>query len=245
MFRTSMDTKRMSLVRRAIAYSIIATMIGISASQWERSSAQGMNPSQVAAAIKANAQALKAFSWQQRTQIQLKGETKKVVINQMSYDGAGNQQKVKISEQPEPGQSQPSGGRLKQRIVQKKTDEFKEMLEGIAGLVKSYTEIPHEQLQTAMQKASFSAGEGEMNGAVQISMSGVIQNGDSFKIWIDRQAMLFRRVAINTTYEQKPVTVGANYAMLPSGEVYMAQAIVNYPAKQVVVEIDNMNYQRR
>src|SRR5215471_20415241 len=100
MFRISIDTKRMSLVRRAIAYSIVAAMIGIGTSQWERTSAQGMNPSQVAAAIKANAQALKAFSWQQRTQIQLKGETKKVVVNQMSYDGLGNQQKVKISEQP-------------------------------------------------------------------------------------------------------------------------------------------------
>src|SRR5215831_17333253 len=120
MFRTSMDTKRMSLGRRAIAYSIIATMIGISASQWERSSAQGMNPSQVAAAIKANAQALKAFSWQQRTQIQLKGETKKVVCKHMRYDVSGNQHKLTISQQPCPGQSQPSGGRLRERIVQKK-----------------------------------------------------------------------------------------------------------------------------
>ena len=41
-----------------------------------------------------------------------------------------------------------------------------------------------------------------------------------------------------------PVTVGANYAMLQSGQVYMGQAIVNYPAKQVVLEIDNLNYQR-
>jgi hypothetical protein len=26
--------------------------------------------------------------------------------------------------------------------------------------------------------------------------------------------------------------------------VYMAQAIVNYPGKEVVVEIDNLNYQK-
>jgi len=32
--------------------------------------------------------------------------------------------------------------------------------------------------------------------------------------------------------------------MLQSREVYMGQAIVNYPAKQVVLEIDNLNYQR-
>ena len=32
--------------------------------------------------------------------------------------------------------------------------------------------------------------------------------------------------------------------MLPSGQVYMAQAILTYPKKEVVVEIDNSNYQR-
>ena len=56
--------------------------------------------------------------------------------------------------------------------------------------------------------------------------------------------MLFRRATIATTYEGNPVTVTANYAMLPSGQVYMAQAILNYPKKEVVVEIDHMNYQK-
>jgi hypothetical protein len=32
--------------------------------------------------------------------------------------------------------------------------------------------------------------------------------------------------------------------MLPTGQVYMAQSILNYPKKEVVVEIDNLNYQR-
>jgi hypothetical protein len=72
----------------------------------------------------------------------------------------------------------------------------------------------------------------------------VIQNGDTLTIWIDDRALLFRRIAITTNYEQNPVTATVNYSMLPSGQVYMAQAIVNYPAKQVVVQIDNSNYQK-
>jgi hypothetical protein len=239
--KTSVNGKlrRLSAIAAATAFVVVAMQLTLIVL------AQGMNPAQVAGAIKANAEALKAFTWQQRTQIQLKGETKKVLVNQMSYDGYGNQQKQLISEQPDSSQSQPSGGRLRQRVIEKKTDEFKDMLEGISALVKSYTEIPQEQLQAALQRATFSPGQGDMNASVQIAMSSVIQSGDSFTVWIDRQAMLFRRVAISTTYEQKPVTVSANYAMLPSGQVYMAQALVNYPAKQVVVEIDNMNYQGR
>jgi len=204
---------------------------------------QGMNPEQVAAAIKRNAQALKAFSYQQRMQLQVKGETKKVTLNQMNYDINGNQQKTLLSEQPG-AESQPTGGRLKRRIVAKKKGEFKEMMEEIAALVKSYTELPPEQLQAALKQASFSPGEGDMAGSVQITMRNVLHSGDSMTIWIDRTAMLYRRAVIATAYEGNPVTTTANYAMLPGGQVYMGQAILNYPKKQVVVEIDNLNYQR-
>jgi len=75
-------------------------------------------------------------------------------------------------------------------------------------------------------------------------MHNVIQQGDSLTLWIDKTAMLFRRIAIATTYEGNPVTSTANYSMLPTGQVYMAQTIVNYPAKQVLTQIDNLNYQR-
>jgi len=173
----------------------------------------------------------------------LKGETKKVTLNQMSYDMYGNEQKTLLSEQP-PADAQPSGGRLKQRVVAKKTGEFKDMMQEIAALVKSYTELPPEQLQAALKQGSFSQGQGDMQGAIQIQMQNVIQQGDSLTIWIDRTAMLFRRAVIATTYEGNPVTATANYAMLPTGQVYMAQTILNYPKKEVVVEIDNSNYQR-
>lgn len=204
---------------------------------------QGMNPEQVAGTIKANAQALKAFSNQQRMQLQLKGETKKVTLSQVSYDMYGNQQKTQLSEDP-PADAPPSGGRLKQRVVEKKKGEFKDMMNDIAALVKTYTELPHDQMQASLKQAAFSPGEGDMAGSVQILMRNVNQNGDSMTIWIDRTAMLFRRATITTTYEKNPVTVIANYAMLPSGQVYMAQAILNYPKKEVVVEINNSSYQR-
>jgi hypothetical protein len=209
----------------------------------EPASPQGMNPEQVAGTIKANAQALKAFSYQQRMQLQLKGDTKKVTLNQMTYDMNGNLQKTLLSEQP-PADAPPSGGRLKQRVVAKKTGEFKDMMEDISNLVKSYTELPPEQLQAALKQATFSAGSGDMAGSVQILMHNVNQSGDQMTIWIDRTAMLYRRAVIATTYQGDPVTTTANYAMLPSGQVYMAQAILNYPKKEVVVEIDNSNYQR-
>ena len=215
----------------------------------EPASPQGMNPEQVANTIKANAQALKTFSYQERMQLTLKGETKKVTLSQISYDMYGNQQKTQLSEDPPPDASQQDSGggrrgRIKEKIVEKKTGEFKQMMDEISALVKSYTELPPQQLQAALKQAAFSPGEGDMAGSVQILMRNVIQQGDSMTIWIDRTAMLFRRAVIATTYEGNPVNTTANYAMLPSGQVYMAQAVLNYPKKEVVVQIDNQNYQR-
>jgi hypothetical protein len=211
---------------------------------------QNLDPAQVAAAIRANAQALKAFVWQQRMQLQLKGETKKTTLNQLNYDVGGNLQKTLLSEQPPPDAAPPptGGGRLrgriKQKVVAKKTGEFKELMDGIASLVKSYTELQPQQLQSALKQAAFSPGQGDMNGSVQIKMANLLQQGDSLTIWIDEGALLFRKIAIVSSYDKKPVTATANYSVLPSGQVYMAQAIVNYPEKEVVVEINNLNYQQ-
>ena len=233
-----------------LCLSLLLVNANLASATTSRSSTlQGMDPSQVAAAIKANAQALKAFVWQQRMQLQVKGETKKTTLNQMNYDVNGNLQKTLLSEQPAPDSSPPrSGGRLrgrvKQKVVAKKTGEFKDMMEGISSLVKSYTELAPQQLQSALNQAAFSAGQGDMAGSVQIQMTNLLQQGDSLTIWIDQGTLLFRKIAIVSSYDQRPVTATANYAMLPSGQVYMAQAIVSYPGKEVVVEIDNLNYQK-
>ena len=239
-----------SLATYLLSLSLLLVNANLSSAITSRpSTSQGMDPAQVSAAIKANAQALKAFAWQQRTQLQLKGETKKTTLNQMNYDFNGNLQKTLLSEQPPADASPPPAGpglrgRLKKKVVAKKTGEFKEMMEGIASLVKSYTELQPQQLQAALKQAAFSAGQGDMNGSVQIQMTNLLQRGDSLTIWIDQGALLFRKIAIVSSYDQKPVTATANYSMLPSGQVYMAQAIVNYPSKEVVVEIDNLNYQK-
>jgi hypothetical protein len=228
--------------------SVPPVIAGSSFSGPTAAAVQNMDPAKVAAAIKANGQALKAFIWQQRMQLQLKGETKKTTLNQMNYDPNGNLQKTLLSEEPPADSSPPpSGGRLrgrvKQKVVAKKKGEFKEMMEGIASLVKSYAELPPEQLQSALKKAVLTPGQGDMSGSVQIQMANLLQQKDSLTIWIDEGTLLFRKIAIVSSYDHKPVTATANYSMLPSGQAYMAQAIVNYPEKQVVVEINNLNYQ--
>src|SRR5258705_6737460 len=106
----------------------------------------------------------------------------------MTYDMNGNPEKTLLSEQPA-ADAQPSGGRLKQRVVARKTGEFKDMMQEISALVKSYTEIPPAQLQGALKQGSLTAGQADMQGAIQIQMNNVNQQGDSLTLWIDQKAM--------------------------------------------------------
>ena len=209
--------------------------------------AQGVDPAKVAAAQKENSAALRTYVWTQRSELKVKGETKKVTLNQVRYDLEGKQQKTLLSEEsPQPKSSESSGGRrggrLKGKIVEKKKGEFKEMLQGLVGLATSYTQIPPEKLKAAMAQAKVSPGQGEMQGTMGALLKNVLVSGDELSVWLDPGSLLFRRIEIRTLYEKKPVTVTANYSTLPTGESYMAQASVQYPEKEVELRIDNYDY---
>lgn len=212
--------------------------------------AQGVDPTKFAEVQKGNSQALKSYTWKQRFELQMKGETKKVTLNTVRYDAQGNEQKTLLSEAPqaqEPQQQPPApgkrGSRVKAKVIENKKEEFKEMMEGLAGLVKSYGQISPDKLKAAIAKAEKIPGQGEMQGASGLKLTNLLQDKDSMTIWIDTQTLLFRRIEIASVYDKKPVSATANYKKIESGPNYMAQAVLQYPSKEVVVKIDNFEYQ--
>lgn len=207
---------------------------------------QSVDPAKFAEVQKENAQKLKAYTWKQRLELQLKGETKKVLLNQMRYDVDGKQQKTPLST-GEPEQQAPAagrrGGRLKAKVIENKKEEFKEMMEGLAALVISYGHIPPDQLKAALSQANVIPGQDQLQGAAGVQMASVMQSGDSLTVWVDTKTLLFRRIEINSSYEKKPVTVTADYSAVSGGPNYMAKAVLQYPAKELLLRIDNFEYQ--
>jgi len=230
-------------IRKGLVVLALAILISI------QCFAQGVDPAKFAEIQKGNSQSLKWYIWKQRLEIQLKGETKKVTLNMVRYDAQGNEQKTPMSEEPQAQQQQqqPSGGkrggRLKAKVVENKKEEFKEMMEGLVGLVKSYAQIPPDKLKAAVATAEKIPGQGEMQGALGLRLANIVQDKDSLTIWFDMGTMLFRRIEIASAYDKKPVTATANYVKIDAGPNYMGQAVLQYPSKEVVVKIDNFDYQ--
>lgn len=194
-----------------------------------------------AEAQKANTAAARQYTWKSRTELKLKGESKSVKLEQVRYDANGQLLKTPIDTGAQQAQ-QPSGGRLKQRVIAKKKEEFGELIKGLAGLVTSYAHMPQDKMQAFTQNATFKPGQGQDAGAIQIAGQPGIAAGDSLTLWVDKSTMLFNRIAINSVYDKEPVTVGAAYATTPTGLNYMAKATVDYPSKGVQLIVDNYEY---
>jgi hypothetical protein len=192
-------------------------------------------------AQKQNAAELRNYQWMTRTQLMMKGEVKNTKVENVYYNPDGTLNKTTVSSTPQ--QQQQGGGRLKQHMIQKKTEEFKELMQDLSQLAQSYSHLTPDQMQALAGSATLSQGQGEMQGTVHIQGTNVVVQGDTMNLWVDPSTFLFRQVQIASLYEQKPMNLAVQYQTLPTGPTYPAQTTLDYPDKKVEVLIENYNYQ--
>jgi hypothetical protein len=189
----------------------------------------------------ANKQALAHYTWLEQQTISLKGEVKKTQQFQVQMVN-GQQQKTELNPQPA---AQPSGGRLKQRIVEKKTEEFVEYGQQIAALAKQYSQPDPQTLQQAYQQDHISIQPNGSAGTVSLIIKSYLKPNDSVTLVFNEQnkALQGAKVASYLTDPSDAVTVAVQYAKLPDGTNHVATIQVNGVTKQLGVAIQNSNYQ--
>ena len=166
-----MNTRLLTL-RRAVALLapfVLLTAVAISA-QIDRQFAQ---------AQQRNALALKKYQWKSRTEIRKDGETKKVQVALMRYDSDGNVEKTVISSTPEP--EMPKFG-LRKAVAKKKMGDFKETLEALEALARSYSELPPDRMQRFMETSTITPELTAQHKLVRIAGRDVLRPGDSMTV---------------------------------------------------------------
>ena len=197
---------------------------------------------EVKAASAANKQALAHYTWQEQQTTSIKGDVKKQQVFQVSVGPDGQQQKTQI------GGSQaapPSGGRLKQHVVEKKTAEFKDYGEQIADLAKQYTQPDPQRLQAALQAGNISLVPGGGEGEIKLVIKNYVKPGDSLTLVFNRQQKGIQSIQV-ASYLDSPsdaVTIAAQFAKLPDGTNHVASTQINGVSKQLTVVTQNSNYQ--
>jgi hypothetical protein len=198
---------------------------------------------EIKTAMAANKQALAHYTWQEQQTTSIKGDVKKQQVFQVSVGPDGQQQKTQIggSQAPPP----PSGGRLKQHIVEKKTAEFKDYGEQIADLAKQYAQPDPERLQAAYQAGNVSLQSGGGEGVITLVIKNYIKQGDSVTLMFNRQTKGIQSLKV-ASYLSDPsdvVTIAAEFAKLPDGTNHVSGTQINGVSKQLTVVTQNSNYQ--
>ena len=187
-----------------------------------------------------NKQKLHQYQWTETTQLTLKGDAKPPSQKLCQYGPDGQVQKTPIGPPPE----QPSGGRLKQRVIEKKKAEMTDYMDDVKGLLSMYVPPDPQNMERAFQAGRVSINPA--GGLVNLIFTDFAQPGDRMTLVFNPAIKKIISLSVNTYMGQAKdaVTLQVQMAGLPDGTSYPQQTILNASAKQLVVTTTNSNYQR-
>ena len=99
-----------------------------------------------------NKQKLQQYQWIETTQLTLKGDAKPPTKNSCVYGPDGQVQKTLIGLPP----AQPSGGRMKQKVIATTTAEMKDYMQDVKDVLNMYVPPNPQKMQAAYQAGKLS-----------------------------------------------------------------------------------------
>jgi len=197
-----------------------------------------------------NKQALATYTWQEQDTISLKGEVKKQESFQVHMGPDGKPQKTPLNAEPaaQPSQAHSGrrGGRLKEKVVENKKEEYKEYAQKIGALAHSYVPPDKAKLQQAFQQGNVKLNAGATAGQVRLLITNYVKPNDSMTITFDKAAKAIQSVQI-ASYMDSPsdvVRIAVHFAKLADGTNHIATMTVEGVSKQLKVAVENSNYKK-
>jgi hypothetical protein len=191
-----------------------------------------------------NKQALASYSWNELVTISLKGEQKKQEHFQVRLGPDGKPQKTSMD--PPDEAAAPSGGRLRQHVVAKKTDEYKEYAEQMKALAQQYVPPDGELLQKAYAQGNITLGPtGGAPNQIQLVIHNYLKPQDSMTLVFDKtqKALLSIQIASYMEDPKDVMNLTVQFSRLPDGTNHVASLVINGVSKQLNIATQNSNYQ--
>src|SRR6516165_10054083 len=187
----------------------------------------------------ANQQKLHKYQWTEIQQVTYKGDQKPQQQFMCQYGPDGKVQKF-----PMGPQQQPSGGKLKQRMIEKKKDEMEQYMGQVKSLLAAYVPPNPAQMQQAAQAGKVALSRDAAAGLVNFTFTDYIQPGDKVVLAYDPTSKKIANLNINTYMgqEKDAVTLLVDFSSLPDGTNYAEKTTLNAAAKQISVTTINTNY---
>ena len=193
-----------------------------------------------------NKQALMQYTWQEQVSISLKGEQKKQEHFQVRLGPDGKPQKTSLDA---PEASEESGGRhgrLKEHVVEKKKEEYKEYADQIKALVQQYVPPEKDLIEQAYQRGNIALGpEAGTPGQYRLIIANYLNQGDSMTLVIDKaqKSLVSLSIASYLDDRKDAVNVSVQFSAIPGGPHHVSQETIDGVSKQLNIVIQNSNYQ--
>ena len=188
-----------------------------------------------------NQQALRSYSWLEKTELSLKGEVKNIKVDMCKYGPDGKVQKTPVVE-PAPAEKKRG---LKGKVVAKKTGEMKEELEAAVALVQQYVPPSPDLMQVVMNAGTASLSQAGP-GALALKFSGYVKKGDALTLTFDSAVKALRQIEVNTWLDEPDSAVNLKVTMqaMAGGISYPGRIVVTLVKRQLEVTIVKSNYQK-
>jgi hypothetical protein len=189
-----------------------------------------------------NQQKLHQYQWTETTQLTLKGEEKPPRMSMCQYGPDGKVQKTPIGAPP----PAPSGGRMKQRIIEKKKEEMQDYMEQVKSLLAKYTPPDPQKMEQAFKAGNASLDPNPAEQTLGIVFKNYTQSGDQMTLSFDTATKKVSSLNVNTYLDDPKdiVTLAVKMASLPDGTNYVQETVLDATAKKLQVTTTNSNYQR-
>jgi lipopolysaccharide export LptBFGC system permease protein LptF len=221
----------------AISACVLSTVPAIAQNQQMEQKVMAIKQAQ-----ETNKQKLSQYTWQETETISIKGNAKDTKVYQIQMVN-GQQQKTLLNDQ-KAGSNGGREGRVKEHVIEKKTEEYQQYGQQIGTLAKQYTAPNPEALMQAKQAGNISIQPG--GGALNLVIKNYLKQGDSMSMTINEQTHSPVGVQVNS-YLSDPkdaVTISAQFVQLPDGTNHVATTTIDGVTKQLGINEQNSNYQK-
>ena len=191
-----------------------------------------------------NKQSLASYSWTETVTISLKGEQKKQEHFLVRLGPDLKPQKTTLD--PPAEAAAPSGGRLKQRVVAKKKEEYKDYADQMKAMAQQYVPPDKDLLQQAFAQGNITLGTsaGAPN-ELQLVIHNYLKPQDSMTLIFDRTQKQLLRVQI-ASYMDDPkdaMNLTVQFSRLPDGTNHVSNLVIDGVSKKLSIAIQNSGYQ--
>ena len=205
--------------------------------------AHAQNP-QVAAlksSLAQNAAAQRNYTWLQTTELALNGDVKSTTTAACQY--YQGQQKATCTPTSAPAPDDKKRG-VRGRVVEKKTDEYKNYMDSVKTLVGQYVPPQQQLIAQAEGKGGVAVAPNQPGGATKVTISNYVQQGDAMAISFNPATNALTNVAVNTWLNDPKavVTLAVDFVTLPNGVTFPSKKVLTATAKGIVITITDANF---